>query len=331
MNCIKSIFKPISVFALLLVLLASCKNTNSKNDESNTTNTDSSELSGSISISGAFALYPLTIKWVEEFKLIHPKVNVDVNAGGAGKGIVDVLSGMVEIAMVSRELNEIEIKKGAINIAVTKDAVVPTVNNKNPYYETIMKKGFTLEQFKSIFTSNNETWGSLLQIKNTEKPTVYTRSDACGAAETWANFMSLKQENIQGIGIFGDPSILDAVKKDINGIGYNNMAYLYDSKTGNCNEGVSALPIDLNGNRIIDSTEAFYSNINQLIKAIQNDQYPSPPARNLYLVTKGKQDKITKAFLEFVLNKGQDFVLMSGYIKLNDSIVESNKKILNNL
>jgi phosphate transport system substrate-binding protein len=58
------------------------------------------KLSGQLSISGAFALYPMTIKWAEEFRKVNPGVKIDISAGGAGKGIADALSGMVEIGMV---------------------------------------------------------------------------------------------------------------------------------------------------------------------------------------------------------------------------------------
>jgi len=30
------------------------------------------DLKGTINISGAFALYPITVKWAQEFKKIHP-------------------------------------------------------------------------------------------------------------------------------------------------------------------------------------------------------------------------------------------------------------------
>ena len=44
-------------------------------------------LKGNITISGAFALYPLTVKWAEEFKKLNPTVKIDISAGGAGKGM----------------------------------------------------------------------------------------------------------------------------------------------------------------------------------------------------------------------------------------------------
>jgi phosphate transport system substrate-binding protein len=44
------------------------------------------DLKGTINISGAFALYPITVKWAQEFKKIHPNVVFNISAGGAGKG-----------------------------------------------------------------------------------------------------------------------------------------------------------------------------------------------------------------------------------------------------
>ncbi|MBR4637224.1 MAG: substrate-binding domain-containing protein, partial [Bacteroidales bacterium] len=58
-------------------------------------------LSGEISISGAFALYPLAVQWVEEFQKANPGVHIDISAGGAGKGMTDVLANVVDLGMVS--------------------------------------------------------------------------------------------------------------------------------------------------------------------------------------------------------------------------------------
>ncbi len=38
-----------------------------------------------LNFSGAFALYPLVIKWSEEYKKEHEKVRFNISAGGAGK------------------------------------------------------------------------------------------------------------------------------------------------------------------------------------------------------------------------------------------------------
>ena len=69
------------------------------------------DLEGTISISGAFALYPITVKWASEFKKLHPKVTFNISAGGAGKGITDALSGLVDIGLASRDIDPSEVKK----------------------------------------------------------------------------------------------------------------------------------------------------------------------------------------------------------------------------
>ena len=77
------------------------------------------ELNGTITISGAFALYPLMVRWGEEFQKLHPNVKFDISAGGAGKGMTDALSGAVDIGMVSRAIAPEEEQKGAFWISVT--------------------------------------------------------------------------------------------------------------------------------------------------------------------------------------------------------------------
>src|ERR1700733_8247683 len=99
------------------------------------------DLQGTISISGAFALYPITVKWADEFKKVHPKVVFNISAGGAGKGITDALSGLVDIGLASRDIDPEEVKKGAYTIYVTKDAVVPTFNTANPNVTALLAKG----------------------------------------------------------------------------------------------------------------------------------------------------------------------------------------------
>lgn len=100
-------------------------------------------LSGYITLSGAFALYPLAIQWADEFHRLHPEVDIDVSAGGAGKGITDVLADQVDIAMVSRELKKAEKERGALAFAVAKDAVVATINKDNPKYQRYLRTGLS--------------------------------------------------------------------------------------------------------------------------------------------------------------------------------------------
>lgn len=287
-------------------------------------------LQGKITISGAFALYPLAVRWAEEFKKHNPEVTIDISAGGAGKGMTDVLSGVADIAMLSRDIYPEEIKKGGFPVAVAKDAVVPTMSSLNPNAAAILKKGMKRQGFIDLFvTGRAKTWGQAAGISSKAPIHVFTRSDAAGAAETWAKYLGKKQEELLGVGVYGDPGLATAVKKDAVGIGFNNIVYVYDAKTKKASNGVTVIPIDLNNNGVIDANENFYDNIDMLIDAITTGKYPSPPARDLYLVTKGKPNNITTAaFLKFILTDGQKYVHEAGYINLpKERIIREQTKL----
>jgi phosphate transport system substrate-binding protein len=286
------------------------------------------EWRGDLTLSGAWALYPMAIKWGEEFSKVHPKVRVDIQAGGAGKGIADVLAGAVDFGMVSRGIHPAELERGAFAIAVCKDAVVPTLSAKNPLLSQVQKTGLKKEAFIAVWiTETAKTWGDILGISDNRSIHVYTRSDACGAAETWAEFLGQRQEDLKGVGVYGDPGLAEAVRRDPLGLGFNNINYAYDAKSKKPVPGIAILPIDLDSNGKIDDTESFYQDREAVTAAIARGAYPSPPARDLYLVTKGRpQDPLIVEFLRWVLSQGQKFVVETGYIALPPEKLEEGFK-----
>ncbi len=279
---------------------------------------DTQSMQGRITISGAWALYPMVVKWSEEFTMIHPQVKIDVSAGGAGKGMADALSGAVDIGMVSRKIYPAEVEKGVWWVAVAKDAVVPVINRNNPLVDQIMAKGVTQSVLVEIWiTGKVTTWGQVVGSSNTDAIHVYTRSDACGAAETWAAFLGSRQEDLIGVGVYGDPGLTEAVRKDAFGIGYNNIGYAFDARTGKPVDGILVLPIDLNSNGMIDEDENFYEDRDSLMRAIALGKYPSPPSRELYFVCRAEpENQLVRAFIKWVLTEGQKFVPEAGYVEL---------------
>ena len=111
--------KPLLAAAAVLAvsILASCGMGKSGGRDEN--------LGGQVSVSGAFALYPLAVQWSNDFQVKYPGVKIDISAGGAGKGMTDVLNGMVDYAMLSRELHKEEADAGAVAFIVGRDAVIP--------------------------------------------------------------------------------------------------------------------------------------------------------------------------------------------------------------
>jgi len=263
----------------------------------------------------------MMITWSEEYRKTVPNLTIDVSAGGAGKGITDVLSGVVDIGMVSRRITTAERKQGAWYIGVAKDAVVPVINDRNPLKAALTRRGITRQEFNRIWLRGEiTTWGALLPGADDHPIHVYTRSDACGAAETWAAYLGGIQEDLRGIGVFGDPGLAEAVRKDSLGLGYNNINFAYDEATKLPVTGICPLPIDMNGNGVIDPCEAIYAHRGAITAAIADGRYPSPPSRSLYLVTKGyPRRKIVISFLSWILSEGQRYAASAGYVPLTAS------------
>jgi phosphate transport system substrate-binding protein len=276
------------------------------------------ELKGTIAVSGAFALYPMMIRWTEEFQKVNPGVQFDVSAGGAGKGMSDALAGAVDIGMVSRTITPEEEAKGAYWVSVTRDAVFVIVNEKNPVWEELSSRGITKEKLIGIYITGEITsWGQAVDRPEvTDAIHVFTRSDAAGAPETFAKYLdNKKQEDLLGVGVFGDPGLLDTVVKDPLGIGYNNLGYAYDIQSGNPMAGAKVVPLDVNENGNVDPEED-YATKAMAIEAVKFGHYPSPPARDLNLVMNGKPEGLVKIFIEWVLTDGQKYVDEAGYIQL---------------
>ncbi|MBN1925405.1 MAG: PstS family phosphate ABC transporter substrate-binding protein [Prolixibacteraceae bacterium] len=312
--------KKLSVIAIVLLLaFTQCASPSKKNIESN-----NGQIRGYISLSGAFALYPITVLWADEFRKENPGVKIDISAGGAGKGMADALSQMVDLGMFSREVSPEEISKGAWFIALTKDAVLPTINAGNPYLSELKQKGIDKEKLIRVFVTGEITsWEALTGRAGNTPIHLYTRSDACGAASMWGVFLGTSQEELLGTGVFGDPGVADAVKSDRLGLGYNNVNYVYDITSRKKFDNLEVLPLDLNSNGSTDSTEIIFETLDDINKAIIDGIYPSPPARDLYFVSFGKPTKPeVVAFIEWILTKGQQYVSQAGYVQLTEEKIE---------
>lgn len=290
----------------------------------------SEQRENTINISGAFALYPLVVQWSEVYRESNPEVRFNISAGGAGKGMSDVMAGTVDLAMFSREITEAEKERGVWWVGLCTDAVIPTVSGRHPYLDQLQSQGLTREQLRGIFIDGTITdWNQVLDIEGSLKIKVYTRADACGAAGTWAVYLGGKQEDLLGVGIHGDPALADAVKRDRAGIGFNNTIFIYNLETGKKQPGLETAPIDLDKSRKIHKEENFYHSFEEILAAIAQGKYPSPPARELYFIANGPPEKrVVHDFVTWALTDGRKFIEKAGYVPLSK---EQNKHYLKKL
>ncbi len=257
------------------------------------------QLQGTVTLSGAWAIYPTAVAWAEAFEKLHPKVKIDVSAGGAGKGAADAIAGLVDIGMISRDPDPAEIKKGIVPVYILHDAIFPVISHKNPALNEILKKGIKKQTWAGIYISGIiTTWDEAVGSKNAKPIHVYTRSDSCGAATSWAAYLGKKQEDLRGIGIYGDPGLLEAARRDPAGLGFNNFSYIF-TREGTVVNGARIVPVDSNENGIADADE-IYQTRDEAIKAIRAGRYPA--TRKNYFFVKGKPQGLVKEFIAFALS-----------------------------
>jgi phosphate transport system substrate-binding protein len=200
--------------------------------------------------------------------------------------------------MVSREVDKAEKDKGAYPIYIAKDAVFPTVNAKNPALAALQATGLSLDTFKDIYiTGKVTTWKQA--VNGPDAPIhLFTRSDACGAASAWAATLGkYKQDNLKGIGVYGDPGVLESVGKDPLGLGYNNLGFVFTQEQ--LPAGIAIVPIDANHNGKVDPEERIDTRT-KAYNAVISGQYPG--TRKEYLVTKGAPTGLAKDFIDFALS-----------------------------
>lgn len=313
-------FNRLIILLLCLITLFGCKSRNQGQNQIKLSSESKSEISGTFSISGGDALYPLVHKWADDFMKIHPRVKILLSAGGTGQGIADLIAGRNQLAMISRPLKDEELKEGIWVVPVAKEGVAPIINQRNPFIKMVLEHGITPEKLIRLFTGEKPmTWGDLLDTATKEKAVVYTRVDESGAADVWAGFLWKERTDLKGIKVSGDEEMIKSIQGNPMGIGYCNFSYAFDTINGDRIKDIQVLPIDLDFDKSIDKKEIPFYNIKKAHRGLWLGYYPKNLTRELILGSMGKPtDKAIIEFLNYILTKGQASVGHSGFCELND-------------
>jgi phosphate transport system substrate-binding protein len=316
----KMMYSKVLIPFLILILLNGCNSQKTSKEPEKIREEIKSDLKGSFSISGAYALYPLIARLADEFMAIHPGVKIEVSKIGTGEGITSLLSGKCQLAMISRPLTDEETGEGIWVIPVAKDGVAPIVNQKNPNIEKILTMGLSTDEFMHIFVSGKQmTWGEVLGTDSRDKITVYTRADESGAAELWAGFIYKKSADLRGIGVTGDDEMIKSIQDNPLAIGFCNFSYAFDTSTGERIKDVQIIPCDLDFDDKIDRVELPFINLEEAHRSMWLGFYPEQLCRELTLGSLGKPtDPVIIEFLKYVLGKGQSDVKKVGFCPLNN-------------
>ncbi|MDV6033257.1 MAG: phosphate ABC transporter substrate-binding protein [Phycisphaera sp. RhM] len=182
----KSIFATSSLF-LLCFTLVGCTS-------SPPTQSGSSELSGQLTLTGSSTVAPLATEIAKRFEQQHPKVRIDVQTGGSGKGIADVRLGVADIGMASRPLAPDEADLTAHRIAA--DGVGLIVHDSNPIKE------LSQQQIIAIYTDKINNWKD---VGGEDKEiTVVHKAEGRATLEVFLKHFGIENPSVKGDVIVGE-------------------------------------------------------------------------------------------------------------------------------
>jgi phosphate transport system substrate-binding protein len=223
----------------------------------------------------------------------NPSASIQVTGGGSGTGITALINGTTDIANSSRPMKQTEIEKLkaryntlGVKIACAKDGITIFLNSANKVEE------LSIKQLSDIYQGKIRNWkevgGKDAEIR------LYGRENSSG---TYVYFLEevVKGDYAASVQTLpGTAAVVNAVKKDFNGIGYGGAAYA---------EGVKHAKV---------KKDADSQGILPVAETIGNGQYPI--TRYLYMYLKSKPTGELKKYIDWILSaEGQMVVTEVGY------------------
>ncbi|EJO5347954.1 phosphate ABC transporter substrate-binding protein [Clostridium botulinum] len=256
------------VVTMSVGLLAGCAGKDEKKAE------DKKEtITGSITALGSSALQPLVEQGAKQFMGKNPDATINVQGGGSGAGINQVVSGSVEIG--NSDVTAESKLKDKNQIASLVDHKIYAIGFGMIVNKEVKVDSLTKEQIQKIFRGEITNWKEV--GGDDEKINVINRSKSSGTRGAFKDTVMDDKDEKEGLGTVQDSSgsVVKAVIQTKGSISYVGFPHL--------NDDVKTIKIN--------NVEATKENI--IAK-----KYPFWSYEHMY--TKGEATGLTKAFIDYM-------------------------------
>jgi phosphate transport system substrate-binding protein len=246
-----------------------------------------------ITVKGSDTMVILAQKWAELYMKNNPAASIQVTGGGSGVGITALINGTTDICNSSRPMKQTEIEKLkaryntlGVQIPCAKDGVTIFLNEANKIEE------LTLKQLSDIYTGKIRNWKEI--GGNDAEIRLYGRENSSGTY-TYFHDEVVKADYATGVqSLPGTAAVVNAVKKDVNGIGYGGAAYAVGVKHAKVKK-------DAKSTAYLPTAET-----------IGKGEYPI--TRYLYMYLRNRPTGETKKYIDWILSsEGQMVATEVGY------------------
>lgn len=247
---------------------------------------------GRVKVSGSTTVLPIAQEAAAEYSDANPGVRVDVQGGGSSVGVTQLIQGIVDIGMSSRNLNPDEVGKGLINHDIAFDVIAIVVNPSMPI------TNLSDAQVKAIFLGKVKSWKA---VGGPDKPIVVViRDQASGTRDIFdkkalgATDTKVVESTGSAIQCSSNGVMREIVGSTPNAIGYISFGYV--------NQNLKAIS---------------FKGVAPEVKTAATGLYPI--ARFLRLYTKGEAKGVVKGYIDFMLSdKFQNDIVAREYVKIKD-------------
>lgn len=279
----------------------------------------SAQHTATIRISGTRLAYPIFQKWVDEYSKTHADVQFELNSA--------IPADSSDIVIASYFIKAGTLKAVQGSVVVNRYVQLPIANSHRSDIKSLSEKGLTEDAFRQIYftearNSKPDKYAKLF--------TVYTREKPACATVAFATHFGTDVKSIHGVGVKGDDkSLLAAVQNDTSAISYNNLGFIYDTKTRKVVNDIAIIPIDLNENGKVDDSEKVYSTLDHVIAFTEKTSHHKIPVENVNAIY-NKQNKNAAAldFLKWILKDGQQYNHEFGFLNLSETSTDDQLAIL---
>jgi phosphate transport system substrate-binding protein len=246
-----------------------------------------------ITVKGSDTMVILAQKWAELYMKNNPAATIQVTGGGSGVGITALINGTTDICNSSRPMKQTEIEKLkaryntlGIQIPCARDGITIFLNETNKVQE------LTIKQLGDIYQGKIKNWKEV--GGNDAEIRMYGRENSSGTY-TYFHDEVVKADYAASVQTLpGTAAVVNAVKKDINGIGYGGAAYAVGVKHAKVKK-------DANNPAFLPTAES-----------IGKGEYPI--TRFLYMYLRNRPTGETKKYIDWILSQeGQMVVTEVGY------------------
>ena len=308
---------------------------------------------------GATFPYPIYSKWFDEYRKLHPDIQINYQSIGSGGGIRQVLAGTVDFGATDGPMTDEQLgqaKMQILHFPTVLGAVVPTYNIAGVSREL----KFTPDALAGIFLGKITKWndGELTRANpGVSLPgddiVVVHRSDGSGTTYVWVDYLSKVSEEWKtkvgkntsvnwpvGLGGKGNEGVSGLVKQTPGSIGYVELIYAIQNKMpyGTVRNSSGAfVKADLAS--VTSAAAAAAKNMPEdfrvsITNAPGKDAYPIASFTWLLIpstIQDGTKRKVLTDFLHWMLADGQAMAEPLAYARLPKEVVSKEVKAISRI